>query len=90
MGQRCVTGKRKLWKQTGEGQKLISSPRLKAHLSRHHSFMEADSTPPLDPHANGGAGGVGSAWMLKTMKKTVYPTVQLPLGSTGTDVLFLG
>lgn len=48
-----MTGKRELWKQTGAGQKLISWPRLKAHLSRQRSVIEDDSGG--SPHANGGA-----------------------------------
>lgn len=55
-----VTGKRKLWKQTGAGQKLISSPRLKAHLSRQRGVIEDDSGG--SPHANGGAITRGEGW----------------------------
>lgn len=86
-GHFCVTGKRKLWKQTGAGQKLISAARLKAHLSRQHGFIEADSRGPpckwrRDYTRVGGRGGGGSSWMLEMMKGTVYPTVQLPADET--------
>lgn len=50
-GHFCTTRKKKLWKQTGAGQKLISSPRLKTHLSKQRSVIEADSRAL---HANEG------------------------------------
>lgn len=42
-GSLLFDGKKKLRKQTGAGQKLISSPRLKTHLSRQCAVIEADS-----------------------------------------------
>ena len=48
----CTTGKEpRLWKQIGAGQKLISSQRLKTHLSKRSALIEADSAAL---YANGG------------------------------------
>lgn len=90
-GHFCVTGKRKLWKQTGVGQKLISAPRLKAHLSRRRSFIEADSQgPPCkwrpDYTRVGWGGGVSSQMLkMRRRRRTLCPTVQLPPDRQGGD-----
>lgn len=98
-GHFCVTGKRKLWKQTGAGQELISSPRLKAHLSRQRGVIEGESGG--SPHANGGAitrgGKVGEGADVDTeddeedsVSDCNYHQTRRWGASAGTDGRFLG